>query len=197
MSLRIEALRGSDLQQHLDDVARLRIEVFRDYPYLYEGDLDYERNYLSSLSASSGGFIAGAFDGDTLVGAATGAPLADQVPAITKPFRDRGDDVSGVFYFGESVLRRSCRGQGIGVRFFDLREAQARRLGLKVTVFCAVVRPEGHRLRPADHVPLDQFWRNRGYAPLDGYRCMMSWREVDEDVETPKLMQFWQRRLET
>jgi GNAT superfamily N-acetyltransferase len=196
MRLRIEALGGTDLRRYIDDVARLRIEVFRDYPYLYDGDLAYERHYLSTLAASRGGVIAVAIDDVTVVGAATGAPLADQVPAIIEPFRAYGDDVSDIFYFGESVLQRSHRGQGIGVRFFDIREAQARRLGLKIAVFCAVIRPKAHPLRPADHEPLDQFWRNRGYTPLEGYRCEMSWREVGEDVETPKLMQFWQRRLE-
>jgi GNAT superfamily N-acetyltransferase len=196
MSLRIEALGGTDLRRYIDDVARLRIEVFRDYPYLYDGDLAYERNYLSALAASRGGVIAVAIDGATVVGAATGAPLVDQVPAIVEPFRAHGDDVSDIFYFGESVLQRSHRGQGIGVRFFDIREAQARRLGLKMAVFCAVIRPKAHPLRPVHHEPLDQFWHNRGYAPLEGYQCEMSWREVGEDVETPKLMQFWQRRLE-
>ncbi len=196
MNPRIETLRGEDLRRHIDDAARLRIEVFRDYPYLYDGDMDYERTYLAALAASPGGMLAVAFDGATVVGAATGAPLVDQVPEIIEPFRARGDDVSDIFYFGESVLRRSHRGRGIGIRFFDIREAQARRLGLKMTVFCAVVRPEGHPLRPADHVPLDQFWRNRGYVPLENYRCVMSWREVGDDLETPKSMQFWQRRLE-
>ena len=196
MSLRVEALRGEDLQRHIDDVARLRIEVFRDYPYLYDGDPDYERTYLSSLSGSAGGFIAGAFDGATLVGAATGAPLADQMPGITKPFLDHGDDISDIFYFGESVLRRSHRGQGIGARFFELREAQALRLGLKVAVFCAVVRDHDHPLRPAGHVPLDLFWRNRGYRMLPDYCCMMSWREVGDEHESEKPMQFWHRRLQ-
>jgi GNAT superfamily N-acetyltransferase len=196
MNPRVETLRGEDLRRHIDDVARLRIEVFRDYPYLYDGDMDYERAYLAALVASPGGIVAVAFDGATIVGAATGSPLVDQVPEIIEPFRARGDDVSDIFYFGESVLRRSFRGRGIGVRFFDIREAQARLLGLKMTVFCSVVRPDGHPSCPEDHVPLDQFWRNRGYVPLENHRCVMSWREVGGDLETPKSMQFWQRRLE-
>jgi len=82
MNPRIEALRGEDLRRHIDDVARLRIEVFRDYPYLYDGDADYERTYLAALAASRGGIVAVAFDGATVVGAAPGAPLVDQVPGI-------------------------------------------------------------------------------------------------------------------
>lgn len=195
MTVRVEALAGDGLQSHLTVLARLRIEVFRDFPYLYDGDDAYERKYLSKLGASAGGIIVGAFDGSAVVGAATGAPLEDQSEEIIKPFADRGEDLAQYFYFGESVLRGSYRGQGIGVRFFELREAQARRLGIPIAVFCAVVRPADHRLRPKPYVPLDDFWRHRGYTPLMGYTCSISWKEEGEAVESPKLMQFWHRRL--
>ncbi|MFP5511018.1 MAG: GNAT family N-acetyltransferase, partial [Alphaproteobacteria bacterium] len=41
--IRVAALTGAGLEAALDDVARLRIAVFRDWPYLYDGDLAYER----------------------------------------------------------------------------------------------------------------------------------------------------------
>ena len=34
----LETLSGAALLPCLDDVARLRIAVFRDWPYLYDGD---------------------------------------------------------------------------------------------------------------------------------------------------------------
>ena len=37
--VRIETLTGAALTEALDDVARLRIAVFRDWPYLYDGTL--------------------------------------------------------------------------------------------------------------------------------------------------------------
>ena len=44
--IRVAPLTGEALDAALDDVAKLRIKVFRAWPYLYDGDLDYERNYL-------------------------------------------------------------------------------------------------------------------------------------------------------
>jgi GNAT superfamily N-acetyltransferase len=195
MSIRVEAITGDGLKARLGDLARLRIEVFFDYPYLYDGDLAYETKYLTGLGASPNAIIAGAFDGDTIVGAATGAPLADQAPEIVVPFTAQGFNVSDYFYFGESVLRRDYRGQGIGVRFFELREAQARRVGAKIATFCSVVRAANHPRRPSDHVSLDAFWTHRGYAPVPGLQCRISWKELGEADETPKAMQFWQKRL--
>ena len=41
--MRVEALTGNALDAALDAVARLRIEVFSAFPYLYDGDLAYAR----------------------------------------------------------------------------------------------------------------------------------------------------------
>ena len=41
-------LTGNAVGEVLDDLARLRIAVFRDWPYLYDGDVAYERDYLTA-----------------------------------------------------------------------------------------------------------------------------------------------------
>ena len=195
MSLRVEPLTGARLQAHLPDVARLRIEVFRAYPYLYDGDADYERQYIAAFAASPQAVIVAAFDGDEVVGASTAAPLSAQVDDVTAPFREKGDDLSAYFYFGESVLRPRYRGQGIGVRFFDVREAHARASGARYAAFCAVVRPADHPARPIGYEALDAFWGKRGYAVQPGLICSMSWKEIGATEESPKQMQFWLKRL--
>ncbi len=42
----IHELTGSALEPWLDALGELRIRVFREYPYLYDGSLAYEREYL-------------------------------------------------------------------------------------------------------------------------------------------------------
>jgi GNAT superfamily N-acetyltransferase len=193
--VRVEALTGARLQAHLPDVARLRIEVFRAFPYLYDGDLDYEARYIRAFAASADAVIVGAFDGDEVVGASTAAPLTGQTADITAPFQSGGRDISRIFYFGESVLKDGYRGQGVGVRFFELREAQARSAGASTAAFCAVIRADDHPARPKSYVPLDAFWRKRGYAAAPGLTCRMSWREIGQAEETAKTMQFWTKTL--
>ena len=72
---KVRPLARNEIVSRLDDLARLRITVFRAFPYLYDGDMDYERRYLATYLEADGAFVAGAFDGDELVGAATAAPL--------------------------------------------------------------------------------------------------------------------------
>lgn len=195
MTLRIEALTGEALAAALPDLARLRIEVFRAFPYLYDGDMAYEERYLRAYAESPGAIIVGAFDGDRLVGAATGAPMEDHAAEFAKPFAERGHDLREIFYCGESVLLPAYRGQGAGHAFFDLREARARDLGRRFSCFCAVIRPEDHPLRPADYAPLDAFWRKRGYETIEGMVATFSWRDVGDTEATAKPMQFWMRAL--
>ncbi len=191
----VRPLTGAALADALDGVARLRIAVFRAWPYLYDGDLDYEREYLQSYRDSDRAIVVGAFDGDTLVGASTGAPLTDHADDFAAAFEGTGLDLADIFYCAESVLLPAYRGQGVGHKFFDQREAHARALGFTKCAFCSVERPVDHPMRPGHYRPLDAFWRARGYAPLPGAVAQFSWKDVGEDGESPKPLQFWIRDL--
>ena len=191
----VRALTGAALEAALDDVARLRIEVFHAWPYLYDGDLEYERTYLQSYRDSDGAIVVGAFDEDRLVGASTGAPLMDHADDFAAAFDGTGLDLSQIFYCAESVLLPDYRGQGVGHKFFDLREAHARELGFAKCAFCGVQRPADHPLRPESYRPLDGFWRARGYEPLQGVIAQFSWKDIGEAGETLKPLQFWIRSL--
>ncbi|GGA95824.1 GNAT family N-acetyltransferase [Allosediminivita pacifica] len=193
--MRVEVLTGAALDAALDDVARLRIEVFRAFPYLYDGDLAYEREYLQTYRDSAGAVLVGAFDGARLVGAATGTPMEDHAEDFAGAFDGTGYALGDIFYCAESVLLPEYRGRGVGPRFFDLREDHARAMGRHYSAFCGVVRSADHPLRPDDHAPLDPFWRKRGYAPLDGVVAHFRWKDVDAAEETAKPLQFWIKAL--
>lgn len=185
--LEILKLHGREIEAHFQELAELRLRVFRDYPYLYEGTLDYEREYLSTYWNSPRSRVILLRDAGQAVGASTCLPLADEGPDFRKPFPDPG----GYFYLGESVLLPEYRGQRWGHLFFDEREDRARELGgFQHTCFCAVERPPqpGHR-------SLEPFWSGRGYVHHPELRCTFSWKDVGETEETEKPMSFWIRAL--
>ena len=195
-AIRVEPLQGAALEAALDDVARLRIEVFRDWPYLYDGDLQYERDYMRAYRDNPAAVLIGAYDGDRLIGAATGTPLEDHADDFAAPFAEAGLDMGDVFYFAESVLLPGYRGQGIGHRFFDLREAHARGVGRRRAAFCSVMREEDHPARPEGARSHDAFWRGRGYRPLPGAVAWFSWKDIGAQAESRKPLHFWIRTLD-
>ncbi len=194
--IRIERLEGEAIRAHLPAIARLRIVVFREWPYLYDGDEAYERRYLERYVEEPRAVVVGAFDGDELVGASTALPLSAEPPELTEPVAKAGLDVAKTFYFGESVLLRPYRGRGLGVRFFEEREDHARRFGTYThACFCGVIRDPADPRKPADYVPLDAFWTKRGYRKLEGAIGTIAWKEIGETEETPKRLQFWYKAL--
>ncbi|QXI62513.1 hypothetical protein CP157_00176 [Paracoccus marcusii] len=194
MSVAVRVLTGDALADALPDVARLRIDVFRDWPYLYDGDADYERDYLRAYQ-SPGAVVVAAMDGDRIVGAATGAPMSDHATDFGAAFADRPEPLSDIFYCAESVLLRAYRGHGLGHAFFDAREDHARALGARWSAFCSVIRPADHPMRPAEYWPLVAFWRKRGYAPLPGVVAQFAWKDLGQATETEKTLQFWMKPL--
>jgi GNAT superfamily N-acetyltransferase len=194
--LRVTTMARAEIAAHLRDLAELRIRVFAEYPYLYDGDLTYERRYLRAYAESAGAIVVGAWDGPRLVGAATGTPMEDHADEFAQAFAGLDFAVGDIFDCGESVLLPEYRGRGVGHSFFDLREAHARELGRHWSAFCAVVRPQDHPARPVRYRPLDDFWRRRGYRQLPGAIARLRWKDIGKPDETEKPMQFWIRSLE-
>jgi len=61
--VRIETVPGPAIGERIADVARLRIAVFRDWPYLYDGDAAYEAHYLQTYTRAPESAFVLASDG--------------------------------------------------------------------------------------------------------------------------------------
>lgn len=196
MSLTFRTERGAGFSSILDELGELRIRVFREWPYLYEGNLDYERTYLKTYLQSPTSFGFFAFDGDKLVGATTAMELQDELLAFQQPFIQQSFDVNKVVYFGESILLPEYRGKGLGKRFMQERLSYARSFGDKeFAAFCAVARPSDHPLRPASYKPLDQFWLASGFTPCEDMVASFKWKDLDKKHDDQKILQFWLQPL--
>lgn len=192
--INILKLHGPELQPYIDGLGRLRITVFREYPYLYEGSLEYEREYLQSYLRSPRSMVALVLHEGDVVGATTCVPMEDEGPEFQEAFVKAGYDVGTICYFGESILLPEWRGQGLGKEFFRLREEHARSLGSRITTFCAVNRPDDHPLRPAGYQPLDGLWSRQGYVKHPELQATFEWKETGETEESAKTLTFWLKR---
>ena len=66
--MEIRLLHGAAIAPYIDDLARLRLSVFREFPYLYDGTPQYEADYLSTYARSGRSLAVLAIDQGQVVG---------------------------------------------------------------------------------------------------------------------------------
>ena len=184
-------LRGLDIAPRIEQLGRFRLAIFREYPYLYDGDLEYERRYLGRYPRSAESLLAFLEDARGLVGACTAIPLKDEDPEFQQPFR--GEALADFFYIGEILLRPEARGQGLGTRLLARVIERIDAAGYPTTVLCTVERGPQHPSRPDGYVPPDALWRKFGFVP-DAHRVVRyRWQDLGDARETEKPMRVWTR----
>jgi len=186
---------GKKILEIIDELAALRIEVFREYPYLYEGSLEYEKKYLQIYVQSERSCIWMLETEGKIVGATTCIPLADESDEFKKDFVQQGYSVDRVFYFGESIIKKDYRGSKVGPKLFKLREEHAKSTipDLEYTCFAAIERGD-HPMRPEGYRPLDSFWNRLGYQRNDKMKVHYPWRDIGESEETKKTLYYWMKK---
>lgn len=189
--LKIKRLKGEEVIPYLSDLAKLRITIFKEYPYLYIGNMEYEMDYLKKYMTCSESIVVVVFDHEKIVGASTAIPLQFETDEFKNPFIENNLDIQNIFYLGESVLLPEYRGRNIYRYFFQEREAAAKEYGSKITAFCAVDRLPDDPRRPQNYVPLDDIWKRFGYQKHPELYAYFKWKEIGEKNESPKKLTFW------
>ena len=195
MELEVVRLKGSNLHAAIDDLARLRFTVFREYPYLYDGNMEYEKKYLDTYVQCKESVLIAVKDGKDIVGVSTAIPLEFETSDCQKPFIEHHLPLNEIFYFGESVLLPDYRKRGVYRQFFSQREQAAKEYGSKMVAFCAVIRDKTDKRRPKDYNGLDDVWQHFGYEKQPELITRFKWKEIGSEQTTYKPMVFWMKTL--
>lgn len=194
-NIRIISFTGEKVRNFIPEIAKLRVEVFREYPFLYIGDFDYEKRYLEKFTQMKDAIVTAAFDNETLIGIATGFPFIYEAENLQNVFKDFQRDPKEYYCFGESVLKKQYRGIGIGKRFYEERENFARSVGYRYICLYTIIRDPDDPKRPPNYRDLSSFWEARGFVKHPELVGTVSYQEINEEQETPKEMIFWIKEL--
>ena len=190
-----QLLTGTAIADVLDDVATLRLDIFLEYPYLYQGRREDELKYLGTYAEAPDACVILAYDGNTIVGAATGMPLIHEDAQMLDAFTGTAFPLNEAYYVGELLFRPAYRNCGLGQKLLARLESQIRSLGRYRTLTCATVeRPDDHPLRPRDYISVTRFLARTGFVRLPGVTTHFMWRETD-GVKRDHPMQFWSKEL--
>jgi GNAT superfamily N-acetyltransferase len=191
-----QLLTGTAIADGLDEVATLRLEIFREYPYLYQGRRDDELAYLGAYAAAPDACVILAYDGDAVIGAIAGMPLVHEDPEMIDAFAGITFPLDEVYYVGELLFRSAYRNGGLGQKLLVRLESHLRSLGRCRSLTCATVeRPDDHPLRPHDYIAMTRFLARTGFVRLTGVTTSFTWREID-GVKRDHLMQFWSKSID-
>lgn len=186
-----QLLTGNGIADVLDDLATLRLEIFREYPYLYEGRREDELKYLGSYAAAPDACVILARDGSNVIGAATGMPLIHEDAQMIDAFAGAALPLEKIYYIGELLFRPAYRNGGLGQKLLGQIESHICTLGRYSRLTCATVeRPDDHPLRPSGYIPITSFLDRTGFVRLTGVTAHFTWRETD-GVKRDHPMQFW------
>lgn len=190
-----QLLTGAAITGAVDDLATLRLEIFPEYPYLYQGRREDELAYLNSYAEAPDACVILACDGLTVIGAATGMPLVHEDAQMRDAFAGTAFPLNEVYYVGELLFYPAYRNGGLGSKLLAQLENRIRSLGRYRHLTCATVeRPDDHPLRPHDYIPITRFLARTGFVRLRGVTTHFTWRETD-GVKRDHPMQFWSKEL--
>jgi ribosomal protein S18 acetylase RimI-like enzyme len=192
-----EIVSGQEVSPYIDDLANLRMNVFAEYPYLYEGKLEYERPYLNQYVVSQNSIIALAKIDSRVIGFVSGVPIAESFDQDSKNlFSGKEISVETIFYLGEIVIEPEYRYGSIGNKLYELFERQVRSSGAYTTIMgCMVVRDEDDPKRPSNYVALDKIIEKRGAVKCPDLIERRDWPESGQEDFIPHLMQYWAKEL--
>ena len=166
-----------------------------EYPYLYQGSREDELSYLGSYAEAPDACAILASVGVTVIGAATGMPLAQEGAQMLDAFAGTTFPLDEIYYVGELLFRPAYRNCGLGQKLLDRLESHIRSLGRYRRLSCATVeRPDDHPLRPHDYIPITRFLARSGFIRLSGVTTHFTWRETDGAIRDHP-MQFWSKEL--
>lgn len=191
-SAKIKLLRGREIIPYIHKIAQLRIAIFREYPYLYEGDMSYEERYLLMYSRTEGAILVIAEDNDEVVGAITGLPLTESMKEIKSLFIEKNIPAGGIFYLGEIIFLPEYRSKNIGYMMYQQFEKAVKEMEFYEKIaLCEVVRTENNLTKPLDYKSLNSFWHRQGYVKNPDLVVDFSWKEIGAVEETKHPMVFW------
>ena len=191
-SVKIETLRGREIIPYIHKIAALRIAIFREYPYLYEGDMSYEERYLLMYSRTDDAMLVIVEDNHEVVGAITGLPLTESMEEIKGLFIEKNIPAERIFYLGEIMLLREFRSKNIGYMLYQQFERAVKELKFYEKIaLCEVVRTKNDLRKPGDYKSLNSFWNRQGYVKHPNLVADFSWKEIGTIEETKHPMVFW------
>lgn len=195
------ALVGSEILNYVEEIASFRIRYFKDFPYLYSGNLAYEAAYLKGYSNDERSLLILVTNQDgNLVGVSTSLPLSTNSSILDgtgELFKRCGFNPAEYFYYGEIILDYSIRGKGLSRQILEIQDRYSISRGFTKVTLATVVRESSDVRMPDMYSSTDEIWTKLGYE-LTQIKFEYAWPTIQKDgsvLEQLNPMVYWVKKL--
>lgn len=199
--MKIEILIGKKILPVIDEVANLRIKLFRDFPYLYVGNLEYEKEYLKIYSNQEEALlIVFKNEKNNIVGVATGAPFSETDELFSEAraeFKRNNLDPTEGYYIGEALILPEYQGKFFSYDLIRQIERQIKSSGYHYVCFMTVERDPNDPRRPTHYKDIEKIWQRLNYQKTN-IRMHSTYPTLQSDgsiKEVENEMVFWIKQL--
>lgn len=179
----IKVVHGADSAEYMDCLGSLRLETFKEFPYLYVGTKEIEDHYVGWYPKDPNTLFGIAQVQGKFAGILTGVPLrslCNRDLNTQNACEKAGLVIADYYYLGEVITLKEFRNQGIATSNFKALEENAKKLGYKHTCFITVEREENHPLKPADYKGPASLFTKLGYTKTDS-RFPFLWPTIQQN----------------
>lgn len=192
---------GEQILEKLNEISQLCIDVYREWPYLYEGNLEEQKQYIIDQYVKKKGSIATlAFQNGKVIGVSLGTFLS-QAPERYKNHFPSDIDQSKIFYWGELIVNENYRHRGIGKELYTyMANCVIESHDFIAITFCTVERNSSFSLdylKPDDYVGLDGLWKQLGFTKKEDLSFKGRWKLVGQETDSDHPMIFWWKALDS
>lgn len=195
-NITVNLLYGEQIRPYIRELARLCLDVYREWPYLYEGSeaecIEYvEERYVKKPDS----VVCIALEGKTLIGAVMGLPLCHAPQHYLACYNEK--DQEGVFYWGELAVYPKYRNLKIAKEMYTTMGKAVIASGkYKAMAFCEVIRSAEFKYpMPGNYVGHGTLWNALGFEKKENLTCQGKWKLVGEQEESSQLMVYWWKQL--
>lgn len=198
MNFELEIAIQKDIEKYIDLVAQWRIEQFREFPYLYQGNSDYERRYLKHYAIDPKATFVIAREHGEIAGVVTGLPLSSESNIVADlKHLQKNELLDEYYYLGEIIIPPRHRGKGLMRNLCEKQEIAVKAWGFKKMCLLTVVREKEHSLIPANYKSSDDKFAHLGYHKTD-ITTEFHWPTIQadgtvKDIKNPLVM--WVKSL--
>jgi len=190
----LKCFSGAEIEPFIPQIGALRIGMFREFPYLYEGNLESEIAYLQHLTSQQAETLL-LFKDNAIVGFMNAMPLANAEEAVQKPFIEAGHTLSDYCYVGELMVLPAYRTAQLINTCCAHYEQYARTHKYTFAIFITIDRPDNHPAKPSGYRPLEPLWRRLGFELIPDMKIESDWQQVDTQKREQNTLSLWRKRI--